>query len=272
MEILLLGTAAAEGWPCPFCTCDACIGARKLGGRNIRSRSGALIDNCVKVDYSADTVSQMQRLGRDLHSITSLIFTHSHHDHFAPYELLYREANHVTVGGLPPLHLYGSAGVMRLLSEALADSPNQTIVFEKPLEPLVEVAAEDGTVILPLPAQHSGDPLLLRLTRGGRSVFYGHDTGPLPEETVSGLAGVPLDVVLLDCTYGGVPSNGPGHMGIDDVIATADRLRAAGALHDGTKVVATHFSHNGRLLHAELESRFSASGIAVAYDGMSLHC
>src|SRR5258708_748081 len=82
MEILLLGTAAAESWPAPFCRCDACVQARKLGGKNIRTRSGALIDGTVKVDFGPDTYSQMHREALDLGSITTLVFTHEHDDHF----------------------------------------------------------------------------------------------------------------------------------------------------------------------------------------------
>jgi phosphoribosyl 1,2-cyclic phosphate phosphodiesterase len=222
------------------------------------------------VDYSPDTVLQIQRSGRDLRELTTLIFTHAHNDHFAPYELLYREANHVRMGGLPLLHVYGSAGVMDRLRDALEDAPHTTIEFEPPLEPFVERTAKDGTVILPLPAQHTGDPLLLKITRNGRSLFYGHDTGLLPEETIRALAGAPLDVALLDCTYGDAEFTGPGHMGIDDVLDTVKRLRGAGAAGPATQIVATHFSHNGGLMHAELEARFAGTGVQVAYDSMIL--
>ena len=39
-----LGTAAAEGWPGLFCDCQACEKARAKGGRNIRTRSQAIVD------------------------------------------------------------------------------------------------------------------------------------------------------------------------------------------------------------------------------------
>lgn len=38
MKIQYLGTAASEGWPALFCSCEACEKARKLGGRNILKR------------------------------------------------------------------------------------------------------------------------------------------------------------------------------------------------------------------------------------------
>ena len=43
MNIQYLGTAAAEGWPAPFCACPVCSYARAARGRNLRTRTQALI-------------------------------------------------------------------------------------------------------------------------------------------------------------------------------------------------------------------------------------
>ncbi len=45
MKIKYLGTAAAEGIPAIFCECKICKKARELGGKNIRTRSQALIND-----------------------------------------------------------------------------------------------------------------------------------------------------------------------------------------------------------------------------------
>src|ERR1041384_3482316 len=87
MEIILLGTAAAEGWPAPFCLCPHCNEARKRGGPNIRTRSGALIDEELKIDFGPDTLIQMQRTGRNLARLKTVLFTHQHNDHIAAAEL-----------------------------------------------------------------------------------------------------------------------------------------------------------------------------------------
>ena len=55
MKIQYLGTAAAEGYPALFCECENCTKAKQLGGKNIRSRSQALIDDKLLIDYNADT-------------------------------------------------------------------------------------------------------------------------------------------------------------------------------------------------------------------------
>lgn len=54
MKIQYLGTAA-EGLPALFCECETCKHAAFLGGRNIRTRSQAIIDDALLIDYPADT-------------------------------------------------------------------------------------------------------------------------------------------------------------------------------------------------------------------------
>ncbi|MBV9849046.1 MAG: hypothetical protein JO250_05080 [Armatimonadetes bacterium] len=267
MEILLLGTAAAEGWPCPWCACAACAEARRRGGRDLRSRSNALIDDVVKVDFNADTLMQMQRAGRDLTRLSTLVFTHAHNDHCTPAELQYRGP--WFVADPPPLlHVYGSAPVVMDVRAALGDLDPLRLEVHPPLEPFQAVTTSDGTEILPLPAAHVPGTFLLRLTRGGRRLFYGHDSGTYPDETVAALAGTPLDMALFDCTYGPQPHEYKGHLGIDGVLQMAERLRAVGAVTERTRLVATHFSHNGGMLQEDLAARFAPHHVDAAYDGM----
>ena len=55
MKIKYLGTAAAEGVPALFCRCPVCEKSRSAGGRNIRSRSQAIIDDTLLIDYPPDS-------------------------------------------------------------------------------------------------------------------------------------------------------------------------------------------------------------------------
>ena len=59
MKIKFLGTAAAEAMPAPFCVCENCKRAMKLGGRNIRTRSQALVDDALLIDFPCDTYFHM---------------------------------------------------------------------------------------------------------------------------------------------------------------------------------------------------------------------
>ena len=50
MKFQFLGTCAAEGFPALWCDCDNCKKARAIGGRAMRSRSQAIIDDCLLID------------------------------------------------------------------------------------------------------------------------------------------------------------------------------------------------------------------------------
>ena len=60
---------------------------------------------------------------------------------------------------------------------------------------------------------------------------------------------------------------GTNHMGFPDDVEMRDRLRAVGCVDEKTQLVITHFSHNGKLLHEELEALAAPEGFRVAYDG-----
>ena len=118
MELLLLGTAAAEGWPAPYCVCEFCEAARRRGGPNLRSRSGALIDDDLKIDHSADTVLHMQRVGRSLAKVRTILFTHQHSDHIIPLEMQWAAPPFTQTPPAEPIAVYGNTTVMEMLHGA----------------------------------------------------------------------------------------------------------------------------------------------------------
>lgn len=274
MKLTLLGTAAAEGWPAPFCECRACERARHLGGKDIRSRSGALVDGTLKIDFSADTLMQAQRQGLSLAGLRSLVVTHDHSDHFIPEELRWLGPPFSTTRpSCQPLELWANERVLTRLLRDFADyPPNRSRLDPCVLEPGREVLARSGHRILGLPADHCPDALLLRvIAPGGGVLFYGHDSGSWPEPVFAALRqGPPIDLVLLDCTNGGAPSDDRGHMGVAGAGRMVARLRDEGLLARGARCAATHFSHNGGLCHAELEAALAPHGLLAAHDGMEL--
>lgn len=88
MKFRYLGTAAAEGWPAVFCNCDHCHRAKKAGGRNIRTRSQALINDDLLIDFPSDSYHHALHCGLDFSACRYLLVTHSHTDHFSPTDLL----------------------------------------------------------------------------------------------------------------------------------------------------------------------------------------
>lgn len=274
MKISYLGTAAADGWPAVFCRCDACKRARERGGKSIRTRSQAMIDDTLLIDLPPDTYMHMVTQNLDLGGVQSLIVTHSHQDHFYPLELIMRAAPyaHDPEGVLT---VYGNANVKRLYEIALAeedDSQNfHDVVKFEPVDWHSKVTTADGYRITALPANHKKNErcCTFLIEKDGKSIFYGNDSGFYPEETWEALSGHPLDLVSFDSTMGGAPG-GWSHMGLEDNIRAAERFKQIGCADENTKFVVNHFSHNGQLLHEELEEYVKPYGFIVSYDGMEI--
>ena len=69
MRFQYLGTAAAEGFPAIFCNCEYCQNARRLKGKNIRTRSQAIIDEKLLLDFPAETYYHVFQYGLDLSKV-----------------------------------------------------------------------------------------------------------------------------------------------------------------------------------------------------------
>src|SRR5207253_2458592 len=110
------------GWPAPFCWCRHCEEARRRGGANIRSRSGALIDDELKIDFGPDTVSQMQRSRRNLSRLKTILFTHQHSDHFTPAEMEWA-SKPFTQTPPGPIEICANAAVMAEMRRAFEQHP-----------------------------------------------------------------------------------------------------------------------------------------------------
>jgi phosphoribosyl 1,2-cyclic phosphate phosphodiesterase len=268
MELLLLGTAAAEGWPAPFCVCDACESARRLGGRDVRTRSGALIDDELKIDFGPDTLMQLQRVGRNLLKVRTLIFTHQHSDHFVPSELEWTMHPFTLTPLTRPIEVCGNSEVIGAIRSTFAKDLHKLPFVYHQFEAGDHFTTEAGEEIWAMPADHCAGACLIRIRRNGKAIFYGHDSGAYPPQTLEQLSdGIELDIALLDCTFGSA-GNIRGHMGAPGVVTMATELRRRGAITQSTRVIATHFSHGGKWLYEELFRYFRPHGIDVAYDGM----
>jgi phosphoribosyl 1,2-cyclic phosphate phosphodiesterase len=269
MKIHFLGTAASEGFPAIFCRCRHCAMARELSGKNIRTRSSVIIDDTLKIDFPPDTLHHVLRDRLDLGLVKDLFVTHTHSDHLRAEDLEMRLP--VYAHGLDhPLTVYGHDGVVRKCREAFGRPGDEHIIVRRivPFETI-----NTGTALVTaLPANHDPDEtcLLFYIEKEGKSVFYGHDTGLLPEDTWAWLSNRKLDLAILDCTNGNLPFTG-SHLNIEAVLDIRNRLLEEGTLRSGGQVVVTHFSHNIGLQHEDLTAIFDALNITVAYDSMLLY-
>jgi phosphoribosyl 1,2-cyclic phosphate phosphodiesterase len=270
MNVHLLGTASADGWPAPYCDCAVCEYARATGGPNLRSRTGALIDDDLKIDHSPDTVIHAWQ--RSLAKVRSIVFTHEHPDHLFAIELKRTMNLPPKLPPQPPIAVYGNEFVLKKITEAFKDAAAFRLDLQPALKALEPVMLKDGlTTILPLPATHCDGALLFRITRGGKSLFYGHDSGVYSEPTLDALGSTgPLDLALLDCTHTTrTDLEFKHHMSIGKLLEMVDQLRRRGAVTDKTRLIATHFSpHSGATSHEELVRLLMPHGVEVAFDGM----
>jgi phosphoribosyl 1,2-cyclic phosphate phosphodiesterase len=59
-------------------------------------------------------------------------------------------------------------------------------------------------------------------------------------------------------------------MTISQNLQVRERLLGMGSADANTIFVAAHFSHNGLLMHEEIEARFAPAGVHVAFDGFEI--
>lgn len=277
LNIQILGTAAAEGWPALFCTCDACKGARQLGGKNLRTRSGMMVDETVMIDFSPDAYMHERLFGLDYSKLEHVFITHSHSDHFLASDILMRKEGfaHTSPERPQPLYVYGNQQVHHVYNALRQWEGNTEVGLDnrvqlKLLKEFETVQAGEYT-ITPYRALHDKreDCLFFGIEKMGASILYGHDTGYFPQETWQQMKGNRFDVVLLDCTMG-PQKEGSNHMGLPDNVQVRERMLQEGIADDSTRFVITHFSHNGGLLHDELSQMAAKLGFDTAYDGMEI--
>ena len=270
MKIKFLGTAAAEGFPAVFCNCDHCREAKRLGGKNIRTRSQTLINDDLLIDFPADTYAHFLQNNIDGDGIRYLLVTHSHQDHFYGAELEMRHGAFAHDMRAENLEIYCGTGVAEKIQKAGLDKgKNITLTVLKPFD---KVAFGSYTVTA-LPARHhTGDGALIYIIQGDKTVLYAHDTGFFYEEIFEFLekGNYTFDLVSLDCTNVDIPISDEGsHMGLPNIERAVERLKALGAITDGTQIVINHFSHNAAPLQYKLEDRVQPYGYTVAHDGLS---
>ncbi len=270
MKFTYLGTAAAEGFPAVFCNCEFCREARRLGGKNLRTRSQALINDDLLIDLPADTYSHFLHSGIEGDKIKYLFITHSHQDHLYSDELAMRCGAFAHDMRAPELKVFCSKGAYKKLSKKFKEPEGFKLNLVKPFE---KVCVE-GYEITPLPARHfQGDGAVFYIIKGDKTLLYGHDTGFFYDEVFEFIEKekIYFDMISLDCTYVNQPvGDDGGHMGIPNIRRLIKRLETISAVDDKTVKYVNHFSHNGNPIHHILEEEVRDLGYKVSFDGESV--
>lgn len=258
MQVRLLGTGASDGWPDPWCACSSCAAAVRQGV--LRGQTGALVDGRLLLDLGPELPRAALRQGVSLAAVQSVLVTHGHEDHVAPAALMWRGWQRDP----PPLEVLAPPAVAAVVRER-AD-PSVRVREVRAGESLTTA----GYQVLALPAAHGGaelgPPVLYDVTGpdGGR-VLYATDTGVLPDEAVRLAAGRSYDVVLLELTSSGADT----HLDLATWPAQVQRLREAGAVRPGTRVLAIHLGH-GNPPPDVLDALLGSWGARAGRDGQVL--
>lgn len=271
MKIKYLGTAAAEGYPALFCECERCVKARKLGGKNIRTRSQSIINDELVIEWSADAFYHSIKYGIDFTYTKVLIVTHIHGDHFQPEDIANRQRYYAQLKDAEPLTVYGSEDLIRF--EDILKPDDNYGARVKVLSPF-NIYDIEGYNITPLPACHSTEhPYIYIIEKDGKSVLWAHDTGLLKPEVLKYIESskVVFNMVSLDCTNGSNPGSNIGHMNFEGNRIVKEELIKIGAANDKTIFVINHFSHNGGdTLYEDAERVANQMGMISSYDGMEV--
>jgi phosphoribosyl 1,2-cyclic phosphate phosphodiesterase len=277
MELIFLGTGAAEGTPAMYCRCPACEEARKAGGRKIRTRSSVRLGRHCQIDVSPDVYAQVLAAGTDMYDVETVLVTHTHSDHLNLPALL-DKGNAVRKNG-KPVEVALSAPALEYARDMMArcgGSPEHLRL--KALEYYHEYAIGDFSVrtVKGNHAAHgAGEQSINYLITlpDGKSLLYACDTGAYCEETWRYLRGARVDTLVLECTFAGRTDRGElpvDHQDLRSFSKTLERMAAIGFIDDHTAVYATHFNPHQGLSHEEICARLRTMHprATAAHDGL----
>ncbi len=270
MKIQFLGTAAAEAVPAIMCACDNCRRARAAGGKNYRTRSQALVNDRLLIDFPCDSLAHFNANGLDFLDISDIIITHAHGDHFYPVDLFYSRPGF----SHPPadwkgITVHGSEDIASDLANLEKDT--RGLMRYEMLTPFTEYDMA-GMKVTPLRALHgTANPYIYIIDDGEKKLLYAHDTDIFPEATWDYLKEHKpvFDFVTMDCTEGNREDIGyHGHMCLGRNIKCREMMKEYGLLADNAVVVLNHFSHNGPdTNYDDMKPVAAEHGFDVSYDG-----
>jgi phosphoribosyl 1,2-cyclic phosphate phosphodiesterase len=277
MKLKYLGTAAYEGIPGLFCDCPVCERARAKGGKNLQTRSQAIIDGRLLLDFPMDTYMHVLYGGLDLREVRSCLITHSHADHLHASEFETRGGvyAHMSIEHAKfSLKVFSAPQNIQLIKNSIEWDPSDGNILElnsvEPFEPF----ETDGYTVTALPADHGADtfPYIYLISKAGKTILYAHDTGYFLDRTWDYLAKKKpfLTFASLDCTTM-INECRRGHMGIDACADVRNRLKEIGCADNATKFYLNHFSHNGGLIYDEIAAVAEERNFGAAYDGLEVN-
>lgn len=230
----MLGTGSSDGWPNAWCAQPCCTSLVEAG--ILRTQTSALIDRVLLVDPGAEAPRQAMRSNISLAGVRYVLVSHAHPDHLDPAFLMHRSWVNTE-----PLTVVGPKPVIEACQEWIRGG---NVTF-------VTITAGRDIVLGPyrvraLPANHeaNGEACLYAIAGPDATILWGTDTGPWAPGVRPMLAGTPLDLVLLEETFGVSPEPTGSHHNLESFATAVGQLREWGCVTGATDVVAIHLSHH----------------------------
>jgi phosphoribosyl 1,2-cyclic phosphate phosphodiesterase len=272
MQVKVLGSAAAEGWPAIFCQCKNCERARRNGGKDLRSRTSYLINGNILMDMGPDIYLHDTRYGFFTQNLEAIVISHTHEDHYNCDEFVNRREGMSVVK--QNIELAGNEMVFKRIKQQTGSTPEECKLNPNVMKPgdTIELA---GMQVTALRANHKTktDETCLNyvFSDDNTAVLIANDTGWWDDDMWELINKFKLDIIFIDSTMGlRSPQCRMGHMGVKVVVEFRDKLKSLGCINEDTQVFANHFTHNGGGCHADLCEFFEPQGIGVGYDGLEV--
>ena len=237
LDVVFLGT----------CACDFSkrleTDLKDTFDKDVRRSSSILIDREILVDCGPHTLDSLRIAGIRLDSISSVVITHLHDDHFNIDNILAIAKSKNT-----PLKLY-------VREDADIDISCDVEIVR--MKPFAQYCLNNGITVTGMDANHdaSAYPQHLLFKKNGKSIFYGCDGAWLLNTTYYALQNAKLDMMVLDCTTGDY--EGDYRMGEHNSIpmlrVMLPSLRTFGVTYENTKVYFSHLAPSLHASHSETE-------------------
>lgn len=254
LDVVFLGT----------CACDFSkrleTDLKDVFDKDVRRSSSILVDGDILVDCGPHTIDSLRIAGISLDSISSVVITHLHDDHFNIDNILAIAKSKNT-----PLKLY-------VREDADIDISCDVEIVR--MKPFAQYCLNNGITVTGMDANHdaSAYPQHLLFKKNDKSIFYGCDGAWLLNTTYYALQNAKLDMMVLDCTTGDY--EGDYRMGEHNSIpmlrVMLPSLRAFGVINEKTKVYFSHLAPSLHASHSETEKIANKMGAHVAYDGLQI--
>ena len=289
--MLFLGTGAAELYPNPYCNCEFCESLRQ-SGEAPRKRSSLLLDAHTLVDLGPDALAAAQMYNARLYDVDHLFLTHSHEDHLCITNL--EVLTMTPQRNEKPLHVYLSEPAHVFLTRYMQALRGVYAQGETGLETLIKRGVVElhsfpsyvpvrvgGMEVFAIESNHTAHgpnehALNYVFSREGEKLLYAADTGLYSEENLRALAGMGIQTLVMEGTFGDVPVNPETatHLNAEHFVLQLQRLLDSGAQAQDARVYMTHITQVQPLCHAAYQAYMDAHSpipVVVASDGLRTH-